>query len=85
MNKKQLALLVQTLVLSTAASINGNATDNEPDITEDEARTLLAMRLRRATKGLVAEAAGVEEDDVVIVEAKAKAKTPKTADATDES
>ena len=83
MNKKQLMILVQTLVLSTAASINQNATDGEPDITEDEARTLFAMRLRKATKTLVADAAGCEEDDVVIetfVPPKKKAKE-ETADA----
>jgi hypothetical protein len=78
MNKKQLATLVQTLVLSTAASINQNSDDSEPPITEDEARTLLAMRLRKATKSLVADAAGIDEEDVVIETPPAKEKKAKT-------
>jgi|19_taG_2_1085344.scaffolds.fasta_scaffold04337_2 hypothetical protein len=84
MNKKQLTLLVQTLVLSTAATINGNAEDNEPEIIEDEARTLLAMQLRKATKQLIADASGVEREDVIVEQAvapKKKAKADETADA----
>ena len=84
MNKKQFALLAATLVLSTQATINGNATDNEPDITEDEARTLFAMRLRKAANGLIADTAGVDADHVVMVQAVApakKAKATETADA----
>ena len=80
MNKKQLALLVATLVLSTQATINGNATDNEPEITEDEARTLLAMQLRKASKQLVADAAGTETEDVIVEQAVAPKKKAKTAD-----
>ena len=77
MNKKQLGLLVATLVLSTQATINENANDNEPAITEDEARTLLAMKLRRASTQLVADAAGVETADVIIEEAVAPVKKAK--------
>jgi len=85
MNKKQLAFLVQTMVLSVAATINGNATDSEPPITEDEARTLLALRLRRAHKGLIADAAGVEVEDVIIEEPPVKAKAAKTDESGDDS
>lgn len=81
MNKKQLATLVQTLVLSTAASLNQNATDQEqPEITEDEARTLFAMKLRAASKQLIADAAGCELEDVKFETPPEKAKkaaTPK--------
>ena len=81
MNKKQLTLLVLTLVLSTMATINAQDADGEPDITEDEARTLLAMRLRKATRMLVADAAGCEQDEVVIETAVAPVKKAKTVDA----
>jgi hypothetical protein len=74
MNKKQLALLVQTMVLSTQASINKNAESDDAPLTEDEARTLLALRLRKATRSLVAEASGCEADAVVIAEPAPKAK-----------
>lgn len=80
MNKKQLAALVQTMVLSVASTINENATDNEPPITEDEARTLLALRLRRLVKSVVADAAGCEEDEVVITEAPVKTRAKKEAE-----
>jgi hypothetical protein len=83
MNKKQLTRLIQTLVLSTAASINGNATDGEPEITENEARTLLAMRIRKASRQLVADAAGVDAEDMILVEPPVKVK--KAAVVTDAS
>lgn len=91
MNKKQLAALVQTMVLSVAATINKNAADqHEPEITEDEARTLLALRLRRLTKTVVADAAGCETDEVVIEQAPVKTRakateTAETASTTEES
>ena len=85
MNKKQLAALVQTMVLSVASSINETATDNEPPITEDEARTLLALRLRRLSKSIIADAAGVEQDEVVITEAPVKTRAKATAETGDES
>ena len=85
MNKKQLAFLVQTMVLSVASSINDNAEDNEPPITEDEARTLLALRLRRLSKSVIADAAGCETDEVVITEPEVKTRAKATAETTDES
>ena len=81
MNKKQLANLVQVIVLSTAASLNQNATDadSEPEITEDEARALFGIHFRKASKQLIADAAGCELEDVKFVklpEKAPKAKTP---------
>ena len=57
MNKKQLQQLVDAIVLATA-----NAASTVMSTTEDEARTLVGMRLRRLSNGIVAESAGVDDD-----------------------
>lgn len=76
MNKKQLAALVQGLVLSTQATINA-ATGSE--ITEDEARTLVAMKLRQGQRQLIADVAGVTDEQIVIEKAPEKKRAKKTA------
>jgi hypothetical protein len=67
MNKKQLTALLNSIVLSIVATANADADGEEP-LTEEEARTLLGMRLKRVAKKLVAESAHVDADDVIWVD-----------------
>ena len=70
MNKKQITALVNSIVASIAATANADNGGDEP-LTEEEARTLLGMRLKRLARKLVAEALSVETEDVVWVDAAA--------------
>ena len=77
MNKKQAAAKVQNLVLDTQRVVNRLADDAEPELTEEEARTLVGRQLARNHVRLVAAACGAEEDDVRAVLAPPKpAETP---------
>ena len=67
MNKKQITALINSIVASIVATANADGGDDP--LTEEEARTLLGMRLKRLAKKLVAEAVSVELEDVVWVDA----------------
>ena len=77
MNKKQLMLLVTSLVLSAQAMANKDATNDEPQMTEDEARVLVGQTLKRKAKALVSETCHAELEDVIWVNAPEKAKKGK--------
>ena len=87
MNKKQLAALLAAIVRATQT-----AADEVMATTEDEARTLVGMQLRRAASGLVQNAAGVEPETAAehlktaqdAIAAEAAAKKAAKADATDD-
>ena len=64
MNKKQAAARIQSMVEDTQRCVNELADDAEPELTEEEARTLLGRQLARSHVRLVAAACGAEEDDV---------------------
>jgi len=64
MNKKQAAAKVQKLTEDVQNVVNRLADDTEPELTEEEARTLLGRQLARFHVRLVAAACGAEEDDV---------------------
>lgn len=54
MNKKQLYALLAAITHAVQSSTEG--------MTEDEARTLVGMKLRQAANGIVADSAGVEPE-----------------------
>lgn len=58
MNKKQLTALVAAIVI--AANKHANKT---METTEDEARTLVGMALRRSANQLVCDASGCDEEE----------------------
>jgi hypothetical protein len=58
-------------------TVNKHAVDSESPLTEDEARTLFAMKLRNGIKKIIADAAGCDVADVVIKEAPKKVKKAK--------
>jgi len=63
-NKKQAAAKVQKLTEDVQNVVNQLADDTEPELTEEEARTLVGRQLARFHVRLVAAACGAEEDDV---------------------
>ena len=77
MNKKQLAALTASLVASVMATANKDATNDEPQMTEDEARVLVGQTLKRKAKALVAETCHAEPADVVWVAVDPKKATKK--------
>ncbi len=81
MHKKQLVAVLDSMIASVVATANAEAEDNEPELTEQEARTLLSRKLKKAAKGLVAATVGCEEADVqwVTVEPKTRKKTEQAA------
>ncbi len=81
MHKKQLVAVLDSMIASVVATANAEAEDNEPELTEQEARTLLSRKLKKAAKGLVAATVGCEEDEVVwvAVEPKTRKKAEKAA------
>lgn len=83
MHKKQLEAISLSAVASVKATANADAEQDEPELTEIEARTLYARKYRKVVKQLVADACGVELEDVVWVNVEPKKRTKKADDATD--
>ncbi len=73
MNKKQLTALVNQAVQSVVATANQDTDSSEPLMTEEEARTMFGMRLKKSIKKIVAEACFCDVSDVIWVDAEAKA------------
>ena len=81
MLKKELDAIVDTMVLSVQSTANA-APGNDTLLTEDEARTLTGMRLKKTLRAFVAEVAGCDAEAVVIQIPVAKPKKAKeTVDA----
>ena len=59
MNKKQLAMLVQAAVVAVMNVMNANG----DDVTEDETRTLVALKLRKQIRSVIADCADCEPDE----------------------
>ena len=81
MNKKQITALTNQIVASIAATANADGGD-EP-LTDEEARTLYGMRLKRIGKQLVADTLRVDLADVVWVDVAAKAQAEVEEDSAD--
>jgi hypothetical protein len=59
MNKKQLTALINAIVLA----VQTGSTEGGLETTEDEARTLVGMRLRSLANEVVVHAAGLEDTE----------------------
>jgi hypothetical protein len=67
MNKKQMTDLVNAMVRSTQVLLNDLASDqDEPEISEDQARTLVGIQLRKVQKQIIATSVGCDVEDVVV-------------------
>ena len=82
MNKKQITALWHQIVASVMATDAALGEGGEP-LTEEEARTLFGMRLKRIAKQIVADTLRVDASDVVWVDVAAKAQAKAEEDSDD--
>ncbi len=79
MHKKQLDAITASAVASVVKTANNEAEDNEPELTEMEARTLFARKYKKAVRQIVADTVGCEVADVQWVTVEPKSRKKKDA------
>ena len=81
MHKKSAYSELDSAIASVAATANAQAEDNEPQLTETEARTLFLRKFKKAARKLVADTVDCEPEDVVWVTVEPKSRKKATTEA----
>jgi hypothetical protein len=76
-SKRDVYRLVDSIVLSVTATANQELDENEPGQADEESLVLVSRALKKAARGIAADATGVETDEVIWVEAEKKPSKPK--------